>query len=142
VSFDVISDLNWLAVVVAAIVYYAIGAVWFAPFVTGRMWQRSIGWDPSQPAPAMTAKTIALPLIAYFVAAIAVAMLAAATGSDDLSAGIVLGLVVAVGFAGSILGVTAAFETTKPQPWTWFAISFGYHLIGLVVTAVIVSVWV
>jgi Protein of unknown function (DUF1761) len=82
------------------------------------------------------------PLIAYFIAAIAVAMLAAATGSADLSAGIVLGLVVAVGFAGSILAVTAAFETTKPQPWTWFGISFGYHLIGLVVTAVIVSVWV
>lgn len=92
--------------------------MWFAPFVTGRMWQRSIGWDTSQPAPGMTAMTIALPLIAYFVAAIAVAMLTAATGADDLSAGIELGLVVAVGFAASILGVTAAFETTKPQPWT------------------------
>jgi hypothetical protein len=142
VSFDVISDLNWLAVVVAAIVYYAIGAVWFAPFVTGRMWQRSIGWDTSQAPPAMTATTMALPLIAYFVAAVAVAMVAVATGSDDLSAGIVLGVVVAVGFAGSILAVTAAFDPMKPQPWTWFAISFGYHLIGLVVTAVIVSVWV
>jgi len=141
-SFDVISHLNWLAVVVAAIVYYAIGAAWFAPFAMGRMWQRSIGWDANQPAPGMTAMTIALPLIAYFVAAIAVAMLAAATGSADFSTGVVLGLVVAVGFAGSILAVTAAFETTKPQPWTWFGISFGYHLIGLVVTAVIVSVWV
>jgi hypothetical protein len=26
--------------------------------------------------------------------------------------------------------------------WTWFGISVGYHLIGLVVSAVIVSVWV
>jgi len=141
-SFDVFSDLNWLAVVVAAIVYYAIGAVWFAPFAMGRPWQRSIGWDANQPAPGLTAMTIALPLVAYFVAAIAVAMLAKATGSADVSAGIVLGLVVAVGFAGSILAVTAAFETTKPQPWTWFGISFGYHLVGLVATAVIVSAWV
>jgi Protein of unknown function (DUF1761) len=58
-SFDIISSLNWLAVVVAAIVYYAIGALWFAPFVMGRMWQRSIGWDANQSAPGMTAMTIA-----------------------------------------------------------------------------------
>lgn len=140
-SFDVISHLNWLAVVVAAVVYYVIGAVWFAPFAMGGPWTRAIGWG-DKPPPALTATTIALPLVAYFVAAIAVAMLAKATGSDDVSGGIVLGLVVGVGFAGSILFVTAAFETTKPQPWNWFGIAFGYHLIGLLATAIIVSLWV
>jgi hypothetical protein len=141
-SLDVLSQLNWLAVIVAGVVYYAIGAAWFAPFLFGRAWQRSIGWDTSQAPPAMTATAIALPLIAYVVAAIAVAMLAKATGSDDVSGAIVLGLVVAIGFAGSILAVTAAFDPMKPKPWTWFGISFGYHLVGLVVTAIIVCLWV
>jgi hypothetical protein len=142
VSFDVLSELNWLAVLVAAVVYYAIGALWFAPFVMGRPWQRSIGWDTNQTPPSMTAITIALPLVAYLVAAIAVAMLSKATGSTEVSDAIVLGLVVAIGFAGSILAVTAAFDPMKPQPWTWFGISFSYHLIGLVVTAIIVCLWV
>jgi hypothetical protein len=79
--------------------------------------------------------------LAYFVAAIATAMLAKASGISDLAGGIILGLVVGIGYAGSILGVTAAFETTKPQPWTWFGVSYGYHLVGLLITAIIVSVW-
>ena len=140
-SLDVIGHLNWVAIVVAAIVYYAIGAAWFAPFAMGKVWQQSIGWDPNRPAPGLTAVTIVAPLIAYLFAAIATAMLAKATGTSDVVGGIILGVVVGVGYAGSILGVTAAFETTKPQPWTWFGVSYGYHLGGLVITAIIVSVW-
>lgn len=34
-SFDVLGDLNWLAVVVAAIAYFALGALWYAPPVFG-----------------------------------------------------------------------------------------------------------
>ena len=141
-SLDLFGQLNWIAIVVATIVYYALGAAWFAPFAMGKVWQRSIGWDASRPAPGLTVMTIVAPLVAYFVAAIATAMLAKATGTSDLGGGIILGVVIGVGYAGSILGVTAAFETTKPQPWTWFGVSYGYHLVGLVVTAVIVSLWV
>lgn len=140
-TFDVIGQLNWLAVVVAGIAYYALGAVWYVPATFGRAWQRSIGWDPNRPAPGMTPVSIAIPLLAYIVAAGATAMLAVATGSIDVSGGLVLGLVLGVGMAGAINAVNAAFDPQKPEPWTWFAITAGYHLIGLVITAVIVSAW-
>ena len=70
-SFDILGHLNWLAVIVGTIVYFAIGAVWFTPMLFGRPWQRSIGWDPSKTAPQMNPVTYAVPAVLYLVASIA-----------------------------------------------------------------------
>ena len=44
-------DVNWLAVLAAAIVRFVIGGVWFAPFAFGPAWGRMVGID-SQAAKA------------------------------------------------------------------------------------------
>jgi hypothetical protein len=44
-SFNVVDDLNWLAVVVATAVYYLLAAPWFADPLFGPAWRRSIGRD-------------------------------------------------------------------------------------------------
>lgn len=88
-----LGELNWLAVIVATVVYFALGALWYAPPVFGNAWMRAAGTvmqEGERPGPAI----YFTPLIGYFIAVIATAMLAAATGSTTLSQGIVLGLVV------------------------------------------------
>lgn len=140
-SFDTLSDLNWLAVLVGAVIYFVLGALWYSPMLLGRPWQRSIGWDPSSAPPQMSATTYVVPLIAFVVMAIATGMLAAATGTDTLGEGIVLGLVVGIGFAAAHTLVDATFDPNKPQPWVWFAINGAYHGLGLFIVAVLVAVW-
>lgn len=81
------------------------------------------------------------PLLGYVLIAAATAMIAASTGTDTFSEGIVLGLVVGVGYAAALIGVTAVFESKKPNPRMWAVITTAYNLIGLLITAVIVSVW-
>lgn len=141
-DLDIIGQLNWLAVVVGASIYFVLGALWYAPPVFGRAWQRSIGWDPEATPPQVRITTYAIPAVAYLVMAVAVGMLAAATGSDTLESGLVLGLVVGVGFALARTAVDATFNPNLPQPWVWFAITGLYHVVGLVIVAVVVSVWV
>lgn len=139
-SFDVLGELNWLAVIVATIAYFALGAVWFARAVFGKAWMRSMDWEMpegEQPGPALYIG----PLITCLLASIAVGMLAEATGSDTVTEGITLGLVVGVGVAGSVLFVTGVFDPKKPHPMTWFAVSAGYHLVGMLIASVIVSSW-
>lgn len=140
-SLDAIGQLNWLAVVLGAVIYFALGAVWFTPLLFGRQWQNSIGWAASQRPPEMKPSAYALPAVAYVVMAIATGLLAAATGSDTLIEGIVLGVVVGVGYAVTLTAVEAVFDPNKPQPWTWFGISASYHFLGLLIVAVLVSVW-
>ena len=137
-SFDVLGDLNWLAVIVAAIAYFALGALWYAPPVFGDLWMRSGGIQvPEQPQAAF----YIIPFLTCLLATIAVGMLAAATASDTAAEGIVLGLVTGVGIALTSLFVTGFFDPQKPQPMVWVAVVSGYHLVGLVIAAVILTIW-
>ena len=140
-SFDALGQLNWLAVIVGALIYFALGALWYAPQFLGRRWQRSIGWDPERTPPQMSATTYAVPLLAYLVMAVAIGLLAAATGTDTLGEGVVLGLVAGIGLSLMHTLVDATFDPNKPEPWTWFAINGSYHALGVLIVAVIVSVW-
>ncbi len=140
-SFDAFGSLNWLAIIVGAVAYFAIGAAWFSPVGFGRAWQRSIGWDPERTPPQMQATTYVIPLVAFLVMGIAIGLLTDATGTDTLGGGIVLGLVVAIGLAVMHTAVDATFDPNKPQPWLWLVINGGYHAVGLMILAILLAVW-
>lgn len=138
-SFDVLGDLNWLAVIVAAVAYFALGGLWYAQAVFGKAWQRASGIRvPEGQRPG--AAFYVIPLITCFLSTLATAMIAASTGSSTVGDAIVLGLVVGVGYALALALLDAAFSN-RPQPGTYFAISGGYHLVGLVGVALIVTLW-
>ncbi|HEX6331896.1 MAG TPA: DUF1761 domain-containing protein [Actinomycetota bacterium] len=139
-SFDLLGDADWLAVLLAAVAYFVIGAVWYAPPVFGRAWMAAGGLPDMRetgggPGPAI----YVVPLIGSALSAIALGMIAVATGTDTVGEGFVLGLVVGIGFAISIALVTATFESTKPKPMVWGAVNGGYHLVGNVVAAVVIA---
>ena len=140
-TLDILGQLNWLAVIVAALLYFALGALWYSPVLFARPWMNAIGWDRSPDEPQPSPVTYLLPGLFYLVAAVATAILAAATGSDTFGEGIFLGLVVGIGYALVLTAVNAVFDPNMPRPWVWFAISGAYNLIGLVIVAVLVSIW-
>lgn len=140
-TFDSLSDLNWLAVLVAALAYFAIGAVWYAPPLFGKAWSEAGGLATPEPGTRPSPAIYLTPLIGSVLSAVALGMLATATGTDTLQRGIVLGLVIAIGFAAPIVFVTAQFESEKPKPMVWGAITAGYHVVGNLVAAIIVATW-
>jgi hypothetical protein len=140
-SFSFLSELNWLAVIVAGIVYFAVGAVWFAPGVFGKWWMRSIGLDPSQQPPQASPTVYIAPFIGHIIVAMAVGLLAAATGTDALGEGIVLGIVVGLGVAAAVLFDTYYFDPKATNKMLLFAISGGYQFLGVLIISVIVAVW-
>ena len=138
-SFDLLGDVKWLAVILAALAYFVIGAIWYAPPVLGKAWMTAGGMempaDGQRPGPAI----YIVPLIGSVLSAIALGMIAVASRTDTIGEGIVLGLVVGIGFAISISLVTATFESNKPNAMAWGAINAGYHLVGNVVAAIIIA---
>jgi uncharacterized membrane protein len=91
--------------------------------------------DGQRPGPAI----YIVPLIGSLLSAIALGMIAVASNTDTIGEGIVLGLVVGIGFAISISLVTATFESNKPNAMAWGAINAGYHLVGNVLAAIIIA---
>ena len=140
-SFDALGDLNWPAVIVAALAYFAIGAVWYAPPVFGKAWMAAGGMAMPEAGTRPSPAIYLTPLVGSVLSAIALGMLAKATGTDTLQRGLVLGLVVAIGFAVAISFVTAQFESEKPKPMVWGAVNAGYHVVGNLVAAIIIASW-
>lgn len=139
--FDTLGDLNWLAVIVAAIAYFALGAIWFAPPVFGKAWIASSGAATPQEGQRPSATFYVVPLLTCFVSTVATAMIAISSGTDTVAEGIMLGLVVGIGFAAALAVLGGVFETMKPRAMTAATISAGYHLVGLVIASVILAVW-
>ena len=138
-TFDWLSEVNWLAILVGAVAWWILGALWYSQAVFGKAWLRASGvtiQEGQRPGPA----TYLVPLVAAFVTTTVVAMLARATGSTTFGEGIVLGLLLGVGFAVAFYAVEATFGN-RPQPGTWFVITALYQLVGMMIATVIVTVW-
>lgn len=138
-NLDVLTGLNWFAVAIATLAYYLFGAVWFAQRTLGGLWNRA-GGDPIAAGRFSPLALYVVPLVTCLVTSVAVAALAAGTGSNSVGEGLVLGLVTSSGVA-AVLFVTGFFDRHKPAPGTWFAITTGYHVVGIVIAAVVVSLW-
>jgi hypothetical protein len=135
-----VGQISWLGVIVGAAIYFVLGALWYSPALFAKPWQAAIGWDASRQPPQMNPMTYVLPAAMYLIAAIAMAIIAAATETDSITEGLVLGLITGVGFALPMVGVEATFDPNKPKPMSWFLITVAYHLIGFVILGVTVAI--
>ena len=130
-----VMDVNGLAVALAGLAYYLLGALWFTPLF-GRAWDRSIGFE--RPAGnRFPARYYVTPLVSCLVVAVATATLAAALSLETLMEAAVLGIVVGVGYAASI-SVNNAITPHTPRPFLLGAITGGYHVVGIVLASVII----
>jgi hypothetical protein len=135
---DGLGEVNYLAALVATIAWFILGAIWYAPPVLGRAWQRAAGIEvpAGGPGPGLYVVTF----VAYFVAAVVTAALAELTGASGLYDGIILGLFVGVGYALTLVAVGATYEQ-KPEPIMYFLVNGLYNVLGLVVVGAIVAAW-
>ena len=138
-SFELLGDIDWLAVVVATIAYFVIGAIWYARPVFGKAWMAAGGMEVAPGTEGPGAAIFVVPAAGSLLSSIALAMIAVVSATDTFGEGIVLGLVTGIGFALAISMVTATFESTKPKPMVWGAVNAGYHLVGNLVAAVAIA---
>lgn len=140
---ELLGQINWLAVIIATVVYFAIGAIWYVPFTPmGRTWATAMGFvshpgENQQANPAI----YALPLVAHLVTVAVTAWLARALQVHTLAGGLVLGLVVWLGYAVPNWLLASVFNPHAKQPMTLFGIYSVHHLLGLLAVGAIVGAW-
>lgn len=135
-SLSTFGDINYLAVLVAATSYFAVGALWFSPVMFARPWMEATGVGPD--AGTNVVPLFAMTFVAWFLAALAMAFLARETGATSVRDGLVLGLVTGIGLAATVLAVTQTFERRAALLQL---INIGHNVVGLIAVAVIVTVW-
>ncbi len=126
---DMFGQVHWVGAVVAALVWFAMGAAWYMAPPISKRWQDAGGIEvpeDQQPDP----KVFLFTLLAYVVAAVVTSLLAAGVGVTSVADGAALGLVVGVGYALTAAAVTAIYDQ-KPQPVTHFWINGVFNVAGL-----------
>ena len=131
--------MNYWAVVVAAVVAFVVGAVWYSPLLFGQSYLEVRGMSPGaladmRPAAGELLGELAKNLVVAFVLAHFVERL----GVGDWKAALQLGLWVWVGFQAMLLMGAVLHER---MPWTLYAIHAGDALVKTLLMTVILGVW-
>lgn len=127
-------DLNWLAILVAAVSAFLLGGLWYGPLFK-KAWCREAGVDPDS-TPPHPARIFAVAFACSLLAALmfAVALPPAASAADGFGAGFVVGLF----FVSMSFGINYAFAQRSVKLWM---IDSGYHILQFALYGLILGAW-
>ena len=109
-------SVNYLAIVAAVVLNMALGALWYSPLLFARPWMAANGFTEEQIRAEGAGIGYGVSVVVSVVLAFAVALLAEAVGADMAVEGLLLGLLVGVGFVATTAGVNYVFEIEAAQP--------------------------
>jgi hypothetical protein len=131
-------DLNYLSVLVAALAYMLLGAIWYSPALFGGMWMKCIGKTKEQVAASFSPINYLWGIITSFIASYGIARIMYWAGRDTVYDGIVIGIFAGICFVLTTLGINDVFES-RPKSLT--LINVVYHIAGFVIIGVIIGLW-
>lgn len=135
----IFSQINWLAVTAAAIAYFVLGAIWYSKALFGTRWATLVGMDMNDPNKNRgMAKMFTTTLLLIIVTCIGLAILVNRLDLVFLLSGLKLGLLTGICFATTAVSISFIYES---RPTGLYFIDCGYHLVGHIVAAIILSLW-
>lgn len=134
-------QINWMAVVVAGLATFFLGAVWYMTLF-GKLWQRLHGFSDEKVRQMQKARPphifFGVMIFSYLLMSLGVAVVIAWCGARTGPQGAEVGLVLWVGIAAAI-GLTAWIAGDKP--FGVYAIDLSYQLVFLVMSGAILGAW-
>lgn len=135
---EIFNNINWLAVLVAGLAYFFLGAIWYS-FLFGKKWKAynaSLMNDPNVQNGA--AVIMILSLVCMLVCALGLEILARRFGIFGWNGGIKLGLLTGICFAATSIHISYLYEK---RPLGLHLINGVYNILGNIVAALIVCLW-
>ena len=133
-------QVNYLAVLVAALVVFVLGWLWYSPLLFYKPWMRAKGIDPAvaMSGAKMPAGKLVIELVRCIVLAYIIARFAALLGISSWMGAVHFGAMLWIGFPVILLTGSVLWENV---PVKVAAIHAGDWLVKLLVIPIIVSVW-
>jgi hypothetical protein len=132
------TGVNFLAVLVTAIVQMVLGFLWYGPLFS-KPWMKMMGMKADDMSAGGPSPVIYLvPLIGSLVSAYVLALFINAANMATLGGGALIGLLAGVGFVGTAFGANYLFARRSLQ---LYLIDAGYPMIGLIIAGAILGAW-
>lgn len=130
------AEINWLAVVVAAVSSFAVGALWYSPALFATVWQRETGLTDDQLKAGNPAKIFGGALVLSLIAAAVFALFLGPAPSPGLAVG--AGLAAGLCWVTASLGINYLFER---RSLALFLVNGGYHTLQFTVIGLVLGLW-
>jgi surface polysaccharide O-acyltransferase-like enzyme len=128
---------NYLAVIVAAIAYWLLGAIWYG-VVFGEAWMALEHMTPEQARSMNPVLPYVITLVLNVLIAYALAQICIWRNADTLGRGASVGVLLWIGFVGPVTFTTYMYEM---RPKELYAINQFFPLAGFVLMGAILGGW-
>lgn len=130
------SQINYLAVLVAALSSFVIGGIWYSPILFAKAWMVENGFTEE----SLKGGSQGMIFGGSFILALIMAFNLAAflQGPPDLAWGITAGALAGFGWVACSIGVTYLFERKSMK---LFLINAGYHAVTFMIMGGILGIW-
>lgn len=132
-----VTHLNYLAILVAALVQMVVGALWYSPLLFSKQWSKAVGKTMDEMRGSGTAYVF--PAIGALLTAYVMAHIVDYTGAVSLAQGLQTGFWVWLGFTLPAIAVDVVFAGRNKE---LLYINAGYHLVNMLLAGAILAVWV
>jgi|SRR5215471_3110631 len=136
---QLLSNLNWLHIAVAAVAFFILGAVWYSPVLFAKPWAKMVNMNMTDPN---AKKGMGVMMFGSFIlmviCCIALAILYSIIHIDNAFSAIKFGLFFGVGFALTAISISFIYER---KPLGLYAIDIGYQIAGIVIASLVLVLW-
>lgn len=130
-----LSTINWLAIIVATVSTFVIGAIWYGPLF-GKAWMKENGYAEEDLKNANMVKIYGTSFVLEFLMAFNLAMFIGPV--ENIGEGIMYAFLAGFGWIALAIGVNYLFNSRSLK--LWFIDSF-YFVICFVAMGAIISAW-
>ena len=133
--------IKYPAVIVATLVHYILGGLWYSPLLFGNKFIQLINWTPEQLRQVESqshAKELALAFVMSLVLVYILAHFVQYTKATNALGGIQTAFWIWLGFIVTTQVPTVIFEK---RSFGLFAINVAYQLVGCALAGVILAIW-
>lgn len=129
-------NLNWLAIIVAAVSAFIIGGLWYSPLLFAKRWMKETGITEESTKNTNMIKIFGLSFILSTVASFFLAMFIGANAGASFGA--LAGFMAGVGWVFTFMGIIYLFEA---KTMAHFLINSLYSVASLTLMGFIIGIW-
>jgi len=130
--------MNYLAILVATVAGWSVGALWYSGVLFGKRWQKELGFSDEYLKQANMALTFGGSLIMMFIMNYGVAAIINSLPEPNLESGLKTGLYAGIMIAGAGMAVNYLYQQKSLMLWLIDGI---YQIILLTVGGAIIGAW-
>ncbi len=131
------STINWLAVIVATLSAFVLGALWYSPALFGKVWMAAAGLSEEQVQQGNMGKIFGVAFILELVMAVNLAFFLN-DPSTTAGYGAAAGFAAGFGWVLMGIGVVSMFEQ---RSWKYILVNGGYMTVSLTLMGMILGAW-